>query len=200
MTAVLDDVENDVADEVAAPPTDSEVIAALRTGSTVDVVLGLPLVTRIEALQRQIESVNSIILSEREQHAAWLDSLQERASEEAQDHDWCGEFEKYMETAGLEGRRSVTVSAWATLTVSYTLDSDDAERVFDYINGSDCDPGDFDGRSAEITCSLSVSATVETKTGGCVCNDVDWSTATPSWVDDHCTYYVEESNCDNCSN
>lgn len=192
MTAVMEEVEQQ------ALPTPEEVVQAIQSGTTAEVVLGQPLILRMRSLERQIREVNDLITSEREAHAEWLDRLQDRCAEEADDNEWCGEFERFMENAGLEGRRATEIEVTATLLVRMSVDDSDAEALFDRINGIDTDASYFDGCSAEVTCRLAVSATATARRGECACGDIDWSEHTPSWVDNYCTYEVEESRCDHC--
>lgn len=85
--------------------------------------------------------------SEDRKRAVWLSNLTSRAHDEGNDREWCGEFDDFLESVGLERRTreyDLRVEVTATLhftrvatTLDAAIDAIDEEDVWDRLTSDD---------------------------------------------------------------
>jgi len=74
----------------------------------------------------------------RRDHAAWLDRLTEEAHTEADDRDWCGDFDDFMARVGLARRtRDYDLRVEVTATVYLTRNANSGEEAIDALTCED---------------------------------------------------------------
>lgn len=146
------------------------------------------LTSRIASHERQREL-------ERREHDRWLGEIQDAAAEEAEQGDWCGEFEEFMESAGLESRRrrteTVTVTAWLCYEVDLEQHS---ETIVEHAIGAYC-ALDVDVQGT-ASFTVEVEAEVEVLAGVCACNEVNWGYHVPGEIS-HLDFDVDRVECGN---
>ncbi|RYF59689.1 MAG: hypothetical protein EOO27_08455 [Comamonadaceae bacterium] len=97
-----------------------------------------PLV-QVLAERRQTRALREQLTTTQTGHMEWIESLASDAREWADDNSLCGQFDRFMEEHGLQGRSrdftvdvSVSLSLSVSLTISATGESDAEERVDRY--------------------------------------------------------------------
>ena len=71
-------------------------------------------------------------------HSQWVDNLVEGAHSEANDREWCEDFDDFMDRMGLPRRqREYSVRVEVTATLYFTRDGIDAEAAVDSITRDD---------------------------------------------------------------
>lgn len=76
--------------------------------------------------------------AEERRHASWLADLTSRAHEQADDQDWCEQFDDFMESVGLERRtREYELRVSVTATVYLTREASNLTAAIESIDEDD---------------------------------------------------------------
>lgn len=195
---------------------DPEVLVTAReTASTIQsdprmAIVGYGKRLLIESLTREIEQINDRILAKRQERAIWMNELPEKAWSAADDNEWCEQFDRAMEAAGLPPRssRKETINVYGTLTARVEVDV--KELVRDQFPDYDVDEVDDYTTYATIVLDDDCYVEVEVNSGDCGCDEVDdepyssdlyrYSSKAERFSDDHpgASYTFNISSCSNC--
>jgi len=164
----------------------------------------------IESLTREIEQINDRILAKRQERAIWMNELPEKAYEHADDNDWCEQFDRAMEAAGLPPRRArrETITVYGTIIARVEVDV--RSLVENEYDDYDVDEVDDYTTYATIVLDDDCYVEVEVDSGDCGCGEVDedpssgdlhrYSSKADRFDDEHsgASYTFTPSSCSNC--
>lgn len=163
------------------------------------------------AMDAQITDLVTSTEAERSEWEARMERLQERAREVADEEQWCGVFDRAMDTLGLQRRiRTIEISwRWEqTIETDIDIDDDDAEVMVASATGLHRGLISIPGtNSIRANIQISASGTIEAEEGTCICGQVDDEAIVANLsYDEECvldnsgeSIDLEGVTCDNCN-